>query len=471
MTRSRVDDGASQPSDIRARLVAAVHAHGREAVSFQALEDGLAVYEDPDGLVAYADTGTAHVAVGSPLAPEDAVAEVGARFVAHAKARRRRALFVGVENPSLFRNVEALVIGEQPVYEPATWADTLRRKRSLREQLRRARAKGVRVRRVEASEIAEGSPLRAHVEALAADWLRTRHMEPMRFLVALEPFHEPTAHRYFLAEHEGSVVAFASAVPIPAAGGYLLEDVVRAREMPNGTSELLVDALFRELRDAPMVTLGLAPLTGAVHPVLKVIRAVTRPLYDFAGVRAYKERLAPGRFDRVYLVHPEHEWTMIHVIETLRAFAGGSLVVFGTRSLLGHPSGPPFLLVMPLVAWILSRLGLALAGRAGLFGTSTGALLAWCVADAVIALVLFRAALRPSRTKLLAATAAALGVAVASGLHVASVGFGGDAGTRVIRGIVALAPVVGAGLLGLASRRQGLLDDVHASARKESIHP
>ncbi len=67
--------------------------------------------------------------------------------------------------------------------------------RSLREQLRRARAKGLAVREVVASELAEGAPLRGRIEALVERWLATRRMAPMGFLVAVELFSFAEARR------------------------------------------------------------------------------------------------------------------------------------------------------------------------------------------------------------------------------------------------------------------------------------
>jgi phosphatidylglycerol lysyltransferase len=46
----------------------------------------------------------------------------------------------------------------------------------------------------------------------------------------------------FVAERAGDVVAFLVATPIPARGGWLLEQWPRAPDAPNGTVELVVDA-------------------------------------------------------------------------------------------------------------------------------------------------------------------------------------------------------------------------------------
>src|SRR5690606_30067269 len=209
--------------------------------------------------------------------------------------------FFGVERPDWAEaGFQSLHLGEQPEFTPEGWLRTLQGHRSLREQLRRARAKGVTIRRVSPAELEEGTPLRRRLEAMAAAWLGSRPLEPMGFLVALEPFWNPSAHHYLVAEREGTAVGFLSAVPIPREAGALVEDLLRDAEAPNGTIELLLDACMRGLPPKTRVTLGLAPLSGGeVATWARLARAMGRPLYDFKGLRAFKARLRPPHWRAV----------------------------------------------------------------------------------------------------------------------------------------------------------------------------
>ncbi len=89
-----------------------------------------------------------------------------------------------------------------------------------------------------------GASLRLAIELLAEQWLGARHIEPMGFLVALEPFHHPAMHRYFVAERRGVVTGFLSGRSHRGATCmWLVEDVAReARTLPNRneTQESLV---------------------------------------------------------------------------------------------------------------------------------------------------------------------------------------------------------------------------------------
>ncbi|WP_433927247.1 phosphatidylglycerol lysyltransferase domain-containing protein [Sorangium cellulosum] len=192
--------------------------YGWNATSFQTLESDFRYwFHGDDACVAYVDTGSAWVAAGAPLAAAERLAEVAQAFVEAAAAAGRRACLFGAE-ARFSEQVpwSAMLIGEQPVWDPARWGAVLRSSRKLREQLRRARAKGVVARPVSPGELEDAeSPLRRGVERLMARWAFSRPMAPMGFLVQLEPFSFAGERRYVVAEAGGAVVGFLAAVPGP----------------------------------------------------------------------------------------------------------------------------------------------------------------------------------------------------------------------------------------------------------------
>jgi phosphatidylglycerol lysyltransferase len=379
----------------RAALVNALEKHGHDAVSFQALEPGLQTWEADGGVVAYAGTAGGWVAVGGPIASRENRAEVAERFVRAAAARGRRASFFGCDDVDGFGERFARVaLGEQPIFRPAEWGATLSTHRRLREQLRRARKKGVVVRHVRPEELAEGSAIRTAVDDLAREWLRSRPMEPMGFLVTLSLYEEPSMHRYYIAERGGVMLAFMSLVPIGAEKGWLVEDVVRGRHAPNGTTELLFDQAMRDAAEdgSPIVTWGLAPLAGAVPWPMRVIGTLGRGLYDFRGLQAFKARLHPQAWQAVYVVYLRGETALPHLIDALRAFAGGSLLRFGLRTVARRPLVLAWLLTLALIPWTaLLFVLLAFRVASPLFGFPRSELFLWALFDAGFATVLVRA--------------------------------------------------------------------------------
>jgi len=438
----------------RQRVVVALRRFGTDAVSFMALESGIRHWfrhdpgnGPPHSIVPYVDTGRSWIGVGSPLVATPRVAKVAYAFVRDARQKRRQACFFASEAVAV-PGFSRLLLGEQPVWPPATWTANVARHRRLREQIRRAASKGVSVRRVHAHEIVVGTRLRARIDALACDWLASRRMAPMGFLVALEPFHLPEEHRYFIAEVEGRVVAFASAVPVYARRGWLVEDVVRSARAPNGTSEALLDVLMRDVGESDTVTLGLAPLSGPVASWLRLVGFLTRPMFDFAGLRAFRQRLRPVAWEKVWLLYPETESPLAHVLESLRAFAGGSLLRFALRSIARSPAGPCWALALPLVPWTILLAALVTTGHASVVGFSAAALAGCAAFDAILAIHLFRSALRPKLSRLALAAAAAAVDAGLSVPHLLATGLGTTVVTWTLRGLAAFAPCFGAVVLG-----------------------
>jgi lysylphosphatidylglycerol synthetase-like protein (DUF2156 family) len=389
----------------RAMVVALVRRYGWNATSFQVLEPGYRYFfdgGDGDACVAYVDTGSAWVAGGAPLAREDRMAAVADAFIAAARAAGRRAcLFATEERFTAQAPLRSLPVGEQAVWDPTDWPSALARGRRLREQLRRARAKGIRVREVDAREAMNDdamkppTPTRAAISALVERWLRSRELAPMGFLVQIDPLTLLPEHRLFLAELApddgsdaggGELVALLSMAPIYARNGWSLQHLIRAPHAPNGTTETLIDCAMRWAADAraDLLTLGLAPLAGDVPAPLRFARRAGRALFDFEGLRAFKAKLRPARWDRVFLSFPHDVGPVRAVLDVLAAFARGGLLRFGLRTLMRGP-----MLVMRLLAWLLVPWTVLLASvDTRVWFPRPAVKWAWVVFDATLAVAL-----------------------------------------------------------------------------------
>ncbi|MFN3650874.1 MAG: phosphatidylglycerol lysyltransferase domain-containing protein [Armatimonadota bacterium] len=346
-------------SNDRERALELLKRYGWNATSFQSLEPGISYWFDSTGAacIAYLDTGAAWVVAGAPIAPPERFAELVEQLIAAAGEAGRRVCFFATEQR--FAGAVPLCsvpIGEQPIWDPSEWPEALRGSRSLREQLRRGRAKGVSVRQVSPEELAEPDPpVRRAVEVLIEGWLAHRAMAPMGFLVQVYPFDFAAERRILVAELGGEVVGFLAMVPVYARNGWLLEDLVRTAASPNGTAELLIDGAMRlaAAGGSRYVTLGLAPLSGRVGWRLRLARALGSPLYSFAGIRAFKARLRPGHWEPIYLSYPAGQSRTLTFYDVLAAFAPGGLLRFGMETLLRRPELPVRLLALLLIPWTL----------------------------------------------------------------------------------------------------------------------
>ena len=349
------------------RALAVIRKHGSTSTSFQALATGLSHWFDQRhsddgsvediGMVAYADTGGAWVAAGEPIAANEEVIDVAERFTHAASERGRRVAFFATEGSlsraSSFRHT---TIGEQPVWDPQKWAANVKGHRSMREQLRRARAKGVGIRQVSASEIRDNARLRNSLDAVVGRWLASRPMARMGFLVDVEPLRNPDERLIFVAEKDDAAIALLSLAPVPARGGWLFEHILRTPRSPNGTAELLIDFAMRKLAEdgVTWASLGLAPLAGDVAGWLRAARNVSRPFFNFRGLSAFKRKLRPDDWTPVFLAYPKGASGTLALLDGLRAFAGRPLPMFVLSTALRGPRPLLRALELFLIPWTVA---------------------------------------------------------------------------------------------------------------------
>jgi phosphatidylglycerol lysyltransferase len=229
----------------------------------------------------------------------------------------------------------------------------------------------------------------------------------MDFLVRVELSAFATHRRCFVAEMDGRVVGFAAVVPVPARRGWFIEDLIRAPDAPNGTGELLVDAVMRwaAATGSTWITLGLAPLAGEVAPALRVARRGGALLYDFEGLRTFKAKLRPGSWSSISLSYPPTQGAAVSIADALVAFTRGGVGRFAVRSLLRRPRAMLVLLAALLAPWT----ALLAAAPTEPWFPSPAVKWAWVGFDLALALGLFRVLSGGSR-RLTGALAVAVGL-------------------------------------------------------------
>ena len=138
-----------------------------------------------------------------------------------------------------------LAMGAQPVWDACHWPELVKQRASIRSQVNRARNKGVRIEKVDdASRCVHLTKLR---DCLAA-WLESRPFPAMHFMVEPQTLEGVLTDRLLYVAWRGETVeAFLLASPVPARGGWLVEQIARRPRSPNGSAELLIDTAMRDL--------------------------------------------------------------------------------------------------------------------------------------------------------------------------------------------------------------------------------
>jgi phosphatidylglycerol lysyltransferase len=323
--------------------------YGWNATAYQILNPGIDLWfsETGEGVVGFVSQGRTRVVGGAPVCDARDLASIAAEFAADARASGERVCYFGAGERldvtlAATSDWSRVLLGAQPVWDPNRWPAAVDRRSSLRAQFNRARNKGLVVSEWP-PQIAENHPA---LRRCLAEWLETRNLPPLHFMVEPETLSEFRDRRVFVAERDGKeVVGFTVLSPVPAREGWLVEQIVRGRAAPNGTAELLLDSAMRAVAadGSRYVTLGLSPLSehapAAIrHPpwlrfVLRWVRLHASRFYNFAGLDAFKAKFNPEDWEPIYAIGQGSAFSPRDLHAIAGAFSGGPPVYLVARAL------------------------------------------------------------------------------------------------------------------------------------------
>lgn len=269
---------------------------------------------DQTAFVMYAISGSTCVALGDPVGPPDARRDLVRRFIAMSESLSLAPAFYQV-SPDLLAicadaSLAVVKIGEEGglALEELSFAGN--RYKDIRTAINRCAREGCTF-----SVLTPGAAAARidELQEVSDDWLASKNMAEKGF--SLGSFDRQYVSRFPVAviERNGSVEAFATLWPGPGRVE-LSPDLMRhRRDAPPGVMDALFGHLMLWARDQGYrrFNLGMAPLSG----IEGVRRADTwsrlgrfiyrhgEPLYNFQGVRTYKEKFHPAWQPR-YLAYP-----------------------------------------------------------------------------------------------------------------------------------------------------------------------
>jgi phosphatidylglycerol lysyltransferase len=324
---------------------------GWNATAYQILNPGIELWFSSagDGVIGFARHRGTLVVGGAPVCDIARLDAIASEFVAAAHSRGERVCYFGAgdrldaayaDKPSWSR----VLLGAQPVWDPRAWPAAVAKRGSLRAQFNRARNKGVAVTEW-SPEKAENHPT---LRRCLDEWLTTRHLPPLHFMVEPETLNDLRDRRVFVAERGGrEVVGFTVLSPVPDRNGWLVEQIVRGLNAPNGTAELLIDTAMRSIATSgsSYVTLGLSPLShrADVAPVdepmwlrlvLRWVRLHGARFYNFGGLDAFKAKFNPEAWEPIYAISEGESFPPRTLYAIAGAFSGGAPVRLVLRALL-----------------------------------------------------------------------------------------------------------------------------------------
>ena len=271
-----------------------------------------------DGAIAYQQYGRVWLCGGDPICAEVDIVPLAAAFCRAAKRARVTVAFLPATPRAMRLLTERLgfdfvKVGEDNFYDLQTWSTRGQKMKHIRANINRATREGVTIRRCMPEEIT--AEIRTQVLRVIDEWLATRGMTALSFLLGIHPFEQMADRRLFLAWKEGKIVGFLACSPIPARNGWYLEDIIRDDDAPVGVTELLFQETVAALRaeGAACATLGMAALAdcGPAHQpphhrlagrMFDLLYTRLNTFYHFDSLRFYKEKFAPAFMEETFFV-------------------------------------------------------------------------------------------------------------------------------------------------------------------------
>jgi phosphatidylglycerol lysyltransferase len=344
---------------------------GWNATAYQLLNPGITLWfsRGGDAVVGYMTHRRTRVVGGAPVCAPARLEAVAAEFVEDAHANGEQVCYFGAgdrldaaytERPDWSR----VLLGAQPVWNPLRWSTAVGRRRSLRAQFNRARNKGVAVTEW-LPERAENEP---SLRRCLSEWLGTRKLPPLHFMVEPETLSQLRDRRVFVATRGDAVIGFTVLSPVPVRNGWLVEQIVRGSNAPNGTAELLIDSAMRAAADSgsTYATLGLSPLSqraGIIPPpqplwlrvLLRWVRLHGSRFYNFIGLDAFKAKFNPEEWEPIYGIAEGRRFPPSALYAIAGAFSNGAPLRLVARSVLHAAATEATSALHRIIGWWATR--------------------------------------------------------------------------------------------------------------------
>lgn len=313
--------------------------HGWNTTCYQILNPGLDLWfsSSGDAVIGYVRRGGTLIVAGAPVCALDRLGAVVREFERE-KSDHRIAYF-GAEGRlrdllSDRPGYATVVLGAQPSWSPGAFVQASKGDGTLRAQLNRSRNKGVTVSEWP-RETAENHPV---LRTVLREWLATRGLPPLHFLVEPETLGDLRDRRLFVAEKDTKPVAFVTLCPVPERNGWLTEQFVRGRGAPNGTIELALYHAACEAIDDDYLTMGIVPLSSHgtsaarnnpfwLRYLATWVSAHGRRFYNFKGLDYFKSKFRPEKWEPIVVISNEERFSFGTLYAIAAAFTVGSPVI------------------------------------------------------------------------------------------------------------------------------------------------
>jgi lysylphosphatidylglycerol synthetase-like protein (DUF2156 family) len=270
-----------------------------------------------EGVVAYLEAHGTAVVWGDPICAPESQAVLLAEFTVEMREAGRKVCLLIVEEDvaraALDQGYAVIKIGEEPVFDLGAWrmprGDSGKK---LRWCLNKARREGVEVGAYRAAE-GRRPALEAEIAEVQVAWEAGLGRPPANSFLRTYPLQQVEEKLLVYGRREGRLEAVLACAPVPASGGWYLEDMVRRPDAAVGATELLVVTALDRLghMGAASAALGVAPFRGREQQLdrrARLVLLVLHPLlsaldrrYHFRTLSQYKAKFRPTSWRSRYV--------------------------------------------------------------------------------------------------------------------------------------------------------------------------
>jgi phosphatidylglycerol lysyltransferase len=285
------------------------------------------------GFALYGTIGNALVVLGDPVAPPGEEDDMLDEFLGFCETECWDVVFYQVSArwfPHLHdQGFELMKLGEEGVVDLAGFTLQGKAGKGLRYVLNQMKRFGISIRVLAPEEVVKRI---AELGAVSDTWLETKRVAEKRFSVGFFDVNYLRRFPAVVAETpDGEIVAFANLLP-GAPGGEASVDLMRQRPgAPEGTMDAVIVAAIEWARSQGYArfSLGMAPLSTVGESrrapfwerASRLVYRHGEPLYNFRGLRQYKEKFRP-RWEPRYLAS-SRTWDWPRQIATIAALVAG----------------------------------------------------------------------------------------------------------------------------------------------------
>ncbi|MDE3120793.1 MAG: bifunctional lysylphosphatidylglycerol flippase/synthetase MprF [Paracoccaceae bacterium] len=269
--------------------------------------------ETGDAFIMYAVQGKSWIAYSDPVGPKAAVRDLAWAFFDAAFAAGCRPVFYEVSDAYLPIWVEMGMtvnkIGEEATVHLPAFSLAGQKYKAMRAAYNKLEREGISF---ELAAPPHSPELLARLKDISDAWLASRRGREKRFSVGRFSPDYLQGFRIALIKREGRVVAFANLLETETKAGATIDLMRFGPDAPANVMQFLFIALMEQLRDEGFAqfSLGMAPLAGLEvkygarlwNRFGSILFKYGRSFYNFAGLRAFKQKFGPDWRSRYFAV-------------------------------------------------------------------------------------------------------------------------------------------------------------------------